>query len=61
MIWSNDHLNIYFPKHKYDKIGLNKEEARHIYSNPKDPALCPICALVSYMLVFPDVYVEGVF
>ena len=44
MIWENDHLKIYFPKHKSDQIGLNKEEVRHIYSNPKDPAVCPLQA-----------------
>ena len=59
MIWSNDHLKIYFPKHKSDQIGLNKEEARHIYSNPQDPAVCPIRALASYLLVFPDIFVEA--
>ena len=59
MIWSNDHLKIYFPKHKSDQIGLNKEEARHIYSNPKDPAVCPIRTLASYLLIFPEIVVEA--
>ena len=40
--WENDHVKVYFSKHKSDQIGLNKDEARHIYSNPKDPVVCPI-------------------
>ena len=41
MKWENDHLKIYFPKHKFDQIRLNKDEARNVYSNPNDPAVCP--------------------
>ena len=48
MKWENDRLKIYFPKHKSDQIGLDKEEARHIYSNPEDPVVCPLQALASY-------------
>ena len=29
-LWENDHLKICIPKQKFDQIGLNKEEARHI-------------------------------
>ena len=34
MSWENDHMKIFFPKHKSDQIGLNKDEPRHVYSNP---------------------------
>ena len=56
--WENDHLKVYFPKHKSDQIGLNKEEARHIYSNPKDPTVCLLQALASYFLVFPEIFIN---
>ena len=57
MIREYDHLNTYFSKQKSDQIGLNKEEARHIYSNPKDPAVCPLRALATYLLVYPQIYI----
>ena len=57
--WENYHLKIYFRKKKSDQIGLNKDEARHVYSNPNDPAVCPLHALVSYLLVFPSNFGDG--
>ena len=57
--WENDHLKVYFSKHKSDQIGLNKDEARHKYSNPKDPAVYLIQALASYLLVFPEIFING--
>ena len=57
--WENDHLKTYFPKHKSDQTGLNKDEARHIYSNPNDPSICPLRAVASYLLVFPSIFVDG--
>ena len=59
MRWDDDHLKIYFPKHKSDPIGLTKEEARHIYSNPLIPKVCPIRALAIYALTFPQVFLDG--
>ena len=59
MKWENDHLKIYIPEHKSDQIGLNKNEARHIYSNPKIPSVYPLRALASYLLVFPSIFVDG--
>ena len=58
MRWEIDHLKIYFPKHKSDQIGLNKDEARHVYSNLNDPSVCPLRALVSYLLVYPSIFVD---
>ena len=50
MIWENDHLKAYFLKHKLDQIVLNKEEARHIYSNPKDSVIYALRTFSSYSL-----------
>ena len=44
MTWESDHLKIYFARHKSDQIGLNKVEARHVYSNPCCPVVCPVRA-----------------
>ena len=52
-------MKIYFPRHKSDQIGLNKEEARYIYSNPKDLAICSLRALASYLLVFPQIFIDA--
>ena len=60
IVWENDHMKVYFPKHKSDQIGLNKDEARHIYSNPLLPEVCPIRAMASYLIAFPDVFIEEV-
>ena len=57
MKWENDHLKTYFLKHKSNQIGLNKEEARRIYSNAKDPAVCPLRALASYF-VYPQIFID---
>ena len=57
--WENNNLKIYSPKHKSDHIGLSKDEARDIYSNPNDPSVCPLCELASYLLVFPSIFVDG--
>ena len=57
--WENDHLEIYFPKHKSNQIGLNKDEARHVYSNLNNPSDFLSRALVSHLLVFPSIFVDG--
>ena len=57
--WDGDHLKVYFPSHKSDKLGENKDEPRHVYSNPVIPAVCPIRALASYLLLFPDIVSEN--
>ena len=58
MIWENDHLKICFPKHKSNQIGLNKEEAKRIYSNQKKTAVCPLRVLVSYFFVYPQIFID---
>ena len=59
MKWENNYLKIYFPKHKSDQIGLNKDEARHVYSNPNNPSVCPLRTLTFYLIAFPSVFVDG--
>jgi len=59
MSWEDDHLKLCFPKHKSDQVGMNKDEARHVYSNPSMPAICPIRALSAYCLAFPQVIIDG--
>ena len=49
----------YFTNHKADQIGPNKEESRHVYLNPKNPVVCPIQALPSYLLDFPETFVNA--
>ena len=58
--WEADHLKIYFPCHKSDPKGETKEIPRHVYSNPLILEVCPLRALSSYLMVFPDILNEGV-
>ena len=55
MRWEEDHMKVYFPKHKSDQHGLTSSEPRHVYSNPLDPNICPIRALGAYLIAFPDI------
>ena len=48
--WENDNLKIYFPNHKSDQIGLNKDEA-----NTNDASVCLLYVLPSYLFVFPSI------
>ena len=57
--WSGDHLKVYFSTHKSDKLGECKEEPRHVYSNPIKPVVCPIRAIASYLMLFPDIVAEN--
>ena len=40
--YENETLKVYFLRMKNDQIGLNKDEAHHIYSNPLIPAVSPL-------------------
>lgn len=42
MRWEEDHLKVYFPKHKSDQHGLTSTDPRHDYSNSLDPNICSI-------------------
>ena len=59
MKWENDYIKIYFPKHKFDQIGLNKDDTRQVFSNHNDPSVCPLRALTSYLFVFPSIFGDG--
>ena len=59
LTWVSDHLKVYYPKHKGDQIGLTKDEPRHVYSNPIKPEVCPIRAMASYFLTFPQILQDG--
>ena len=61
MRWDNDTLKVFFPRHKSDQVGLNKDEARHVYSNPLTPAVCPLRALACYCMIFPKVLIDNHF
>ena len=59
LFWSADNLKVYFAKHKSDQFGTNKDEPRHIYSNPIIPTVCPVRALATYFMLYPDIVSEG--
>ena len=52
MKWESDHLKVYIAKHKGDQLGENKDEPRHVYSNPVSPSVCPLRAMATYLLCF---------
>lgn len=43
-----DALTIIFPKHKGDQEGEHSAP-KHVYANPKNPAICPILAFAVYI------------
>ena len=53
--WEDDHLKVFFPRHKSDQAGLTSRDPRHIYANPYDPVVCPIQALSSYLICYPGI------
>ena len=55
MRWEEDHIKIFFPKHKSDQGGLTSNEPRHVYSNPIEPSICPVRALAAYFIAYPGV------
>ena len=53
--WEEDHIKIFFPKHKSDQGGLTSNEPRHVYSNSIEPSICPVRALAAYLIAYPGV------
>jgi hypothetical protein len=51
--WHEDSLIVQFAQSKTDQTGDNARFPRHVYSNPLDPAICPILSLAIYLLCFP--------
>ena len=52
--WDNDSLVLYFSKTKGDQSGDKSGDPWQVYSNPKNPELCPVLALSKYLLSNPD-------
>lgn len=53
--WRQDCLVFFFGKTKGDQIGEKADEPWHVYSNPKDPVICPVLALAKYLFAHPDI------
>ena len=52
--WENDSLVFYFTKTKGDQSGDNSGDPWHVYSNPKNPELCPVLSLAKYLISHTD-------
>ena len=57
--WEGYHIKVFFPRHKSDPKGENKEEPRHVYTNPTNPTICPIHALASYLFIYPEIATDS--
>ena len=53
--WRQDCLVFFFGKSKRDQTGENSDSPWHVYSNPCEPSICPVLALVRYVFSFPDI------
>ncbi len=51
--WVEDSMAIIFSHAKNDQCGNNSKVPRHVYANPKCPAICPVLSLGLYLLTFP--------
>jgi hypothetical protein len=49
-----DALAIFFGNMKNDQEGDTLKDARHVYSNPLEPTVCPILSLGLYLLTFSN-------
>ena len=47
--WRSDCLLFYFGKSKVNQTGERSSDPWHVYSNPKNPIICPVLALVKYI------------
>ena len=56
--WKNDSLVFYFAKTKGDQSGEKSGDPWHVYSNPKNPELCPILALKSIFFHIQTFWME---
>lgn len=53
--WRNDSLIFFWGKSKRNQEGDANHHPWHVYSNPFEPALCPVLALGKYLLTFTNV------
>ena len=56
--WRNDSLIFFFGKSKRNQEGDANHHPWHVYSNPFEPALCPVLALGKYLLAFPHIILD---
>ena len=57
--WRQDCLLFFFGKSKRNQTGEDSERPFHVYSNPENPEICPVLALATYLLAYPDVLKGG--
>ena len=53
--WRSDCLIFYFGTPKRNQNGEISSDPWHVYSNPKNPTICPILSLAKYILFNPDI------
>ena len=53
--FKNDSLIFFFAKSKGNQLGEASEKPWHVYSNPRNPFLCPVLALARYVVSNPDI------
>ena len=53
--WGQDSLIFFFGKSKRNQTGEDADRPFHVYSNPENPEVCPVLALATYLVAYPDV------
>ena len=53
--WCQDCLLFFFGRSKRNQAGEDLERSLHVYSNPEIPEICPVLALGTYLVAYPDV------
>ena len=56
--WKNDSLIFFFGKTKRNQEGDGNHHPWHVYSNPFEPAICPVLALGRYILTYPNILLD---
>ena len=57
--WRQDCLLFFFGKSKRNQEGEDAERPYHVYSNPQNPEICPVLALATYLVAYPEVLKES--
>ena len=42
--------------HEFAKFKGHQDREEHLYANTKEPWVCPVLALVQYLLIFPETF-----
>ena len=53
--WSSYCLIFHFGASKVNQTGDRSSDSWHVYSNPKNPIICPVIALAKYIFSNPDI------